>query len=71
MPEIQELEGTQLLTVGEAAALARCSKPHIWRLVHRGEIEAVWIGEGHGPIRIPRAEFLHWLYGDEEEQRGA
>jgi excisionase family DNA binding protein len=71
MPEIQEIGAAQLLTVGEAAALARCSKPHVWRLIQRGEIEAVRIGEGHGPIRIPRAEFLDWLYGDAEEPDGA
>jgi excisionase family DNA binding protein len=65
MPKTQEIEATQLLTVAEAAALARCSKPHLWRLIRDGEIEAFRIGEGHGPIRIPRAEFLHWLYGDE------
>jgi excisionase family DNA binding protein len=43
MTETREIEATSLLTVAEAAELARFSKPHIWRLIWRDEIEAVRI----------------------------
>jgi excisionase family DNA binding protein len=44
------------------AELAAVSKTHIWRLVQRGEIDAVRVGDD-GPIRIPEEQFLRWLYG--------
>jgi excisionase family DNA binding protein len=64
MTETQEM----LLTVSEAARFARVSKVHLWRLVRSGEVEAIRVGEGHGPLRIPRDPFLRWLYGTEEEE---
>jgi|RhiMethySRZTD1v2_1073278.scaffolds.fasta_scaffold05668_1 excisionase family DNA binding protein len=57
MAVTQETEA--LLTVAEAAKLARWSKPHLWRFVQRGEIEALRIGEGHGPIRIPETTLIY------------
>jgi excisionase family DNA binding protein len=56
-----------LIPIREAAKLAGVSYVTIWRLVHRGEIEAVRVGEGHGPLRIPVDEFRAWLYGDPKE----
>jgi excisionase family DNA binding protein len=54
---------TSLISIREAAELANVSKTHVWRLIQRGEIEGLRVGEGHGPIRIPRESFLQWLYG--------
>ena len=66
MAETQE----KLLTVSEAAQLARVSRVHLWRLVRSGEVDGVRVGEGHGPIRIPRDSFLRWLYRKGEDQYG-
>jgi excisionase family DNA binding protein len=52
-----------LLTVGEAAKLARVSRTHMWRLCDRGEVLAVRVGDSSGPLRIPTEQFLAWLYG--------
>jgi len=52
-----------LLTVAEAARLARVSRVHLWRLVQRGEVEAIRVGTSSGsPIRVPTTAFLRWLY---------
>jgi hypothetical protein len=51
-----------LLTITDAANLARVSRSHTWRLVRRDEVEALRIGE-NGPVGIPTTEFLRWLYG--------
>jgi excisionase family DNA binding protein len=60
-------ERTELISVREAARIAGVSYQTVWRLVGRGEVEAVRVGNGHGPLRIPRREFLTWLYGEPEE----
>jgi excisionase family DNA binding protein len=54
----------RLLTVPEAARLARVSVPTIYRRISAGEIPALRIGDFSGPIRIPENEFKGWLYGD-------
>jgi excisionase family DNA binding protein len=59
--ETDETRPPRLLTVSEAARLAYVSRPHLYRLVKRGEVPALRVGEGHGPIRIPAAEFKRWL----------
>ena len=53
-----------LLTVKEAAHLARVSRSYMWKLLDRGEVEAVRIGNTKGPLRIPTESFLALLYGD-------
>jgi excisionase family DNA binding protein len=55
-----------LLTVCEAAKAARVSAPTMYRLVERGQVPAIRVGEGSGPIRIPADEFRAWLYGPPE-----
>lgn len=59
-------EAPELIKLGEAAKLAGVSYPHIWRLVQRGEVGAVRVGDGHGPLRVDREAFLAWLHGDPE-----
>jgi excisionase family DNA binding protein len=54
-----------LIPIREAARLAGVSYVTIWRLVHRGEFEAVRVGDGHGPLRVDRERFLEWLHGEE------
>jgi excisionase family DNA binding protein len=65
MPEL--VEAPELIKVSEAAKLAGVSYPHIWRLIQRGEVEAVRVGNEHGPLRVDRQAFLEWLHGDPEE----
>jgi excisionase family DNA binding protein len=62
MEAIAESESApSLISIREAAQLANVSKTHIWRLVRDGEVEGFRVGDGHGPIRIPRERFLDWL----------
>jgi excisionase family DNA binding protein len=63
MENVETQESPELISIREAAQLANVSRPHMWRLVDRGEVPAVRIGEGHGPLRIERRAFLAWLYG--------
>jgi len=63
MAATRESPDTRLLTVREAAAVCRCSVPHAYRLIARGEIPAVRVGEQTGPIRVPESELRAWLYG--------
>ena len=50
-----------LLSVGEAAAIAKVSRTHVWRFARAGAFPAVVVGERSGPIRIPREAFIEWL----------
>ncbi len=54
-----------LLTIAEAAKLARVSRQHMWRLVRRGDVDAVRVGNETGPFRIETEAFLGWLYGSQ------
>jgi excisionase family DNA binding protein len=64
--ETRAIPAPTLITVREAAELANVSRTHLWRLVQRGEVEAVRVGDT-GPIRIDRAKFTEWLFGDPGE----
>jgi excisionase family DNA binding protein len=57
-----------LISVQQAAKLAAVSPATIYRLVQRREVPAFRVGNGHGPIRLPREGFTDWLY---DETRGA
>ena len=59
-------EQPAMVSVREAARLAGVSYATIWRLIQRGEVEAVRVGEDHGPLRINRERFLEWLHGEAE-----
>jgi excisionase family DNA binding protein len=64
---MQDTSEPELISIPEAARLASVSRVHVWRLVRGGEIPAVRVGEGHGPLRIPVDEFRAWLYGEPKE----
>ena len=64
---MQTQEQMELISIREAARIASVSYQTIWRLIGRGEVEAVRVGKGHGPLRIPRHEFLAWLHGEPED----
>jgi excisionase family DNA binding protein len=53
------------LTVAEAARIARVSRSWMWKLIRRGDVEAIRVGETSGPLRVPMTEFLRWLYGSQ------
>ena len=55
-----------LISVREAAKLAGVSRAHVYRLIERGDIEAIRVGNQFGPLRIDREWFLSWLYRPEE-----
>jgi excisionase family DNA binding protein len=61
--ETREAPAQALISIRQAAELANVSRTHLWRLVQRGEVDAVRVGDD-GPIRIPRDLFLQWLYGE-------
>jgi excisionase family DNA binding protein len=52
---------SRLLTVREAAAICRVSLPHLYRLIGAGELPAIRVGHGTGPLRIPERELDEWL----------
>ena len=54
-------QSIDLLTVTEAAELARCSEHTIRRRVRSGELSAVRLGHGRSAIRTPRAALTTWL----------
>jgi excisionase family DNA binding protein len=60
-----EKPAPSLMTVAQAARLANVAVVTIYRRIHAGEIEAIRVGDGRGPIRVPREPFVRWLYGDE------
>ena len=56
-----------LLTVSEVAARLRLSKPSVYRKIAAGDIPALRLGNGVGPLRIPEDELEAWLYGPEPQ----
>jgi excisionase family DNA binding protein len=63
--ETQAITAPTLISVRQAAELASVSKTHVWRLIQRGEVEAVRVGE-NGPLRIDCERFMRWLYDGSE-----
>jgi excisionase family DNA binding protein len=64
--EAIEKPATDLMTVAEAAKLANVAPVTVYRRIHEGQIEAIRVGDGRGPIRVPREPFVRWLYGDSQ-----
>ena len=62
--ETQAPSAPRLISIRQAAELANVSRTHIWRLVRRGTIDAVRVGDETGPIRVPLDLFVEWLYRD-------
>jgi excisionase family DNA binding protein len=60
--ETRAVAAPRLISIKTAAEIAAVSPTHVWRLVQRGEVEAVRVGES-GPLRIDADKFLSWLYG--------
>ena len=54
----------ELISVREAARIAGCPVPNGLAARRRGEVEAVRVGNGHGPLRIPAPSSSTWLYGE-------
>ncbi len=53
-----------LMTVAEAARVARVSQTYVRKLIARGTIGAVRVGDREaGPLRIPTGSFERWLFG--------
>lgn len=48
-----------VLTVAEAAAFMRISKPAMYNFVHRADFPKIFVGR---KFIIPRAEFLDWIH---------
>lgn len=61
-------EQPALVSVREAAQLAGVSYATIWRLIQRGEVPAIRVGNETGPLRIPREEFRRWLYAEPNKE---
>jgi excisionase family DNA binding protein len=53
------LEAIQMATVGEAATALRVSKMSVYRLIHDGELEAIWVTRRS--VRIPVTEITGYL----------
>ena len=53
------MQENNVLTVPEAAAYLRVSKPTMYNLINRADFPKVKIGR---KIIIPRTEFMNWLH---------
>ena len=53
------LTNDTILTVAEAAAHLRISKPAMYDLVHRADFPKIFVGR---KILIPRIEFFDWIH---------
>jgi excisionase family DNA binding protein len=56
-----------LLTTREVADVLRVSERTVRRKVAAGEIPALRLGAGVGPLRVDRGELEQWLYADPKE----
>ena len=56
-----------LLRVNEAAALLGISRSHIYRLIDKGEIPALYVGERS--IRIKRTDIVAYIEKNETNKR--
>lgn len=62
------MKENNVLTVQEAAAYMRVSKPTMYTLVHRADFPKVRVGR---KIIIPREEFLNWISREAGGSRAA
>ncbi len=46
--------------------MARVSRRHLYRLIERGTVPAIRVGDESGPLRVPADEFRAWLYADDD-----
>ena len=52
------------LTTQEAAIEAKLSVETLYRAIQRGQLRAIKVNGGHGPIRLRRSWLDAWLEGD-------
>ena len=60
---MRESRDSNLLSVAQAAKRLNVSKPTIYRRIQEGDLPALRVGSGIGPIRIDADELERWLYG--------
>lgn len=56
-----------LLTVSEAAAILRVSKPQVYLLCEKKELPHLRLGGANKSIRIDRQELMKWLEAQHEK----
>lgn len=56
-----------LLTIRETALALRASRPTVYRKIARGDIPAVRLGDGAGPLRVPADDLARWLFREERK----
>jgi excisionase family DNA binding protein len=59
---MSQVENDPVLTTNEAIEYLRISKPTFLKLIHKGNIKAVWAGKGW---RILQSELYRFLKGEE------
>jgi excisionase family DNA binding protein len=66
------IENRELLTVPEAAAMARVSRQTMYRLIAKKVVPALRVGppRSRASVRIPADAFRSWLYGAPEDRAG-
>ncbi len=57
----------KLLTIREVAGELKLSVRQVRRLIDRGAIPAVRLGDKGSSIRVDRAELEQWLYANPEQ----
>jgi excisionase family DNA binding protein len=68
-PPATDVQTSPWISIPEAARLAGVSRCTVWRVVQRGEVGAIRVGNERGPIRIDREAFLRWLLSPERGRR--
>jgi excisionase family DNA binding protein len=53
-----------LLTIPEVARRLGLHRDTVYRKIERGEIPALRLGGGHGPLRVDADELERWLYAE-------
>ncbi|WP_166174908.1 helix-turn-helix domain-containing protein [Rubrobacter tropicus] len=56
---------TPMYTVSEAAKLIGCYRTHVYKIVHRGDLEATT--DDTGQLRVSREELYRYLKQREED----
>jgi excisionase family DNA binding protein len=56
----------RFLTIPEVARLLRLSRDAVYRKIQAGDIPALRLNDGAGPLRVDADELEAWLYGEKE-----
>ena len=68
--ENDEVNGTEFLTVTEAARMLGCCTKTLRKRIHAGELRGIRTKPRTGDWRIRRADLLEDLVGDEQPKQG-